>query len=137
MQSVNILSSVITVGRLPNDGEAAEGDKGSSLYLLQQSAFALSLPCLSYEKRRSGNQERTPGDVGIDGKGRVEGGARRPCKQEPVPPICRRRVRRGSSLYFLPITPRHPSFPITPRLSLTRSMDLLKSMPEGTVGNPY
>ena len=43
MQSVNILSSVITVRRLPNAGEAAEGDEGSSLCFLQQSLLPITL----------------------------------------------------------------------------------------------
>ena len=44
MQSVNILSSVITVRR----HGGGEGDKGSSLYLLLQSFLPLPPPYLSY-----------------------------------------------------------------------------------------
>ena len=69
MQSVNISSSVIAVA-------GAEGDEVALCASHSSPSSSLTPPPLSYDKRRSGNQEETPGDVGTDGEGRVKGGAR-------------------------------------------------------------
>ena len=66
MQSVNILSSVIAVAAgeaAEGDGEAVEGDEGSSLYLLLQCAFGAFTPSLLLVPPTTGAGT----NVGIDG----------------------------------------------------------------------
>ena len=80
MQSVNILSSVISVRR----HGGGEGDEGSSLYLLQRSFLPIT--------PRVSPATAAARDDGIDGKGGVEGDARRPCKREQTAEHCRRKA---------------------------------------------